>query len=101
MRESRRRIEDTTEPKKDRKQILCFRTKTAHIEQLLFDPIGPFPKYCHITSVEIFTIIKSKIPSDNEFVALKTMEMKVTKCKPSALIIFFLQTTATYTQHLR
>ena len=28
--------------KKDGKQILCFRTKTAHIEQLLFDPIGPF-----------------------------------------------------------
>ena len=22
--------------------FLCFRTKTAHIEQLLFDPIGPF-----------------------------------------------------------
>ena len=45
LRESRRRIEDTTEPKKrkkDGKQILCFRTKTAHIEQLLFDPIGPF-----------------------------------------------------------
>ena len=44
--ESRRRIEDTTEPKKgkkrDGKQILCFRTKTAHIEQLSFDPIGPF-----------------------------------------------------------
>ena len=45
MRESRRRIEDTTEPKnkkKDGKQFFCFRTKTAHIEQLLFDPIGPF-----------------------------------------------------------
>ena len=46
FRESRRRIEDTTEPKKeekkDGKQILCFRTKTAHIEQSLFDPIGPF-----------------------------------------------------------
>ena len=46
LRESRRRIEDTTEPKekekKDCKQFLCFRTKTAHIEQLLFDPIGPF-----------------------------------------------------------
>ena len=46
LRESRRRIEDTTEPKKGRKkdgkQILCFRTKTAHIQQLLFDPIGPF-----------------------------------------------------------
>ena len=28
--------------KKDEKQILCFRTKTAHIEQSLFDPIGPF-----------------------------------------------------------
>ena len=46
LRESRRRIEDTTEPKKGKKiygkQILCFRTKSAHIEQLLFDPIGPF-----------------------------------------------------------
>ena len=46
FRESRRRIEDTTESKKeekkDEKQILCFRTKTAHIEQSLFDPIGPF-----------------------------------------------------------
>ena len=45
FRESRRRIEDTTESKKekkDKKQILCFRTKTAHIEQSLFDPIGPF-----------------------------------------------------------
>ena len=28
--------------KKDGKQILCFRTKTVHIEQSLFDPIGPF-----------------------------------------------------------
>ena len=28
--------------KKDGKQFLCCRTKTAHIEQLLFDPIGPF-----------------------------------------------------------
>ena len=28
--------------KKDGEQVLCFRTKTAHIEQLLFDPIGPF-----------------------------------------------------------
>ena len=46
MRESRRRIEDTTEPqkekKKDRDFFVCFRTKTARIEQLLFDPIGPF-----------------------------------------------------------
>ena len=45
LRESRRRIEDTTEPqkkKKDVKHFFCFRTKTAHIEQLLFDPIGPF-----------------------------------------------------------
>ena len=45
FRESRRRIEDITEPKKEEKkgkQILCFRTKTAHIEQSLFDPIGPF-----------------------------------------------------------
>ena len=41
FRESRRRI-DLKKKKKDEKQILCFRTKTAHIEQSLFDPIGPF-----------------------------------------------------------
>ena len=38
--------------KKDEKQILCFRTKTAHIEQSLFDPIGPFS---YVLSHIIFT----------------------------------------------
>ena len=33
--------------KKYGKQILCFRTKTAHIENYYLTQLVPFPKYCH------------------------------------------------------
>ena len=72
FRESRRRIEDTTEPKKeekkDEKQILCFRTKTAHIEQSLFDPIGPFSYV--LSHMMILLKMKSVIPK--EFITLSS-----------------------------
>ena len=73
MRESRRRIEDTTEPKKeekkDGKQILCFITKTAHIEQSLFDPIGPFSY--------VLSHIETLVMVDNYIILLLTVCVKI------------------------
>ena len=38
---------------------MCFRTKTAHIEQLLFDPIGPFSYVLsHYIIIAIDIIVK-------------------------------------------
>ena len=78
LRKSKRRTEDTTEPKKDGKQILCFRTKTAHIEQLLFYPSGPFSQV--LSHIHINTSIA-------EFISHR----KYTYCVKMKFIAYFIK----------
>ena len=50
LRESRRRIEDTTEPKKKKmgNKFCILELKPLILNNYYFTQLDPFPKYCHI-----------------------------------------------------